>query len=136
MFCRAVQICDMKNKTKTHIKRARYNPNHIPAVERIINVILSVILFTYGTIGVVEDDIYMPGKRNPGTHFHGVPALILYGAFLFAVANLMAVVVDHYDRRNNEKNYKLLARITQIAGWTLFALALLLDVFVFEKGTQ
>jgi hypothetical protein len=60
----------------------------------------------------------------------------MYGAFLCAVGNMMSVVVDHYDQRNNENNYKLFARVTQIAGWTLFALALILDLFVFHKGTR
>lgn len=121
----------IKNNTKP-----RYNPNHIPTEERTINIILSSILFFYGTYGVIIDDLYMPGKRRPGIHFHGEPAWILYGAILCAVANMLSVVVDHYDKRNNENNYKLFARITQIAGWILFALSLILDLFVFHKGTR
>jgi hypothetical protein len=113
-----------------------YNPNQIPLGERIIYIILSSIMLVYGTFGVIIGDLYIPGKRRPGFHFHGVPAWIMYGAFLCAVANMMSVVVDHYDKRNNETNYKLFARVTQIAGWALFALALILDIFVFHNGTR
>jgi cell division protein FtsX len=60
----------------------------------------------------------------------------LYGAFLCAAVNMMYVVVDHYDKRKNETNYKLFARVTQIVGWALFALALILDIFVFQNGTR
>jgi hypothetical protein len=115
---------------------AGHNPNHIPPGERTVNIIASGILFLYGTFGVIIDDLYIPGKRRPGTHFHGEPAWILYAAFLCAVANMMSVVIDHYDKRNNETNYKLFARVTQTLGWTLFILALLLDLFVFHKGTR
>lgn len=126
----------MDNNTKTDKNNKGHNPNHIPLSEITINIILSTIMFLYGTFGIIIDDFYIPGKRRPGIHFHGEPAWIMYGAFLFAVANMMSVVVDHYDQRNNETNYKLFARVTQIAGWILFALALILDLFVFHKWTR
>ena len=111
-------------------------PNHIPSGERAFYIILSSILLIYGTIGIIIDDLYLPGKRRGGIHFHGEPAWIMVGAFFFAVLNMMSVVVDHYDKRNNEINYKRFARVTQIFGWVLFALALILDLFVFHKGTR
>lgn len=117
-------------------KQKYYTPNHISSGERTLNIIFSAILLTYGTVGVIIDDLYIPGKRRPGIHFHGEPAWIMYGAFLCATANLLSVVIDHYDKRNNETNYKVFTRVTQIAGWTLFALSLILDLFVFNKGTR
>lgn len=114
----------------------QHNPNHIPRHDRILYIILSGALFIYGTFGVIIDDLFVPGKRSSGTHYHGEPAWMIYGAVLCAVANLVSVVVDHYDQRDNEINYKRFARITQIAGWTLFILALTLDSFVFHKGTK
>jgi hypothetical protein len=111
-----------------------YFPNHIPKGERILNVVLSLLLLFYGTAGVMADDLYIPGKHRPGIHFHGEPAWIIYGAFLFAIANMMSVVIDHYDKRNNETTYKVFARVSQILGWTCFVGALALDLFVFHKG--
>ncbi len=126
----------MSNKAQQTKSKAGQNPNHIPFGERVINIILSAIIFGYGTYGVLTDDIYIPGRSAGGTHFHGEPTWILYGAFLCTAANLMSVVVDHYDKRNNVKNYKLFARLTQVAAWTLFILALLLDAFVFDKAIK
>lgn len=124
------------NFKRQNSEKMGHNPNHIPSDERIMNIILSSVMFLYGTFGVIIDDLYIPGKRSPGTHFHGEPAWVLYGAFLCAVANMMSVVVDHYDRRNNEINYQRFARVTQIVGWTLFVLAFVLDIFVFHKRTR
>lgn len=125
----------MNNKAPRTKTKLGQNPNHISIGDRVVNIILSIIIFAYGTHGVLTDDFYIIG-RHRGTHFHGEPTWILYGAFLCAVANLMSVVADHYDKRDNVKNYKLFARLTQIASWTLFILALLLEVFVFDKSTK
>jgi hypothetical protein len=111
---------------------ALYSPNHIPRGERVTNVLLSTALLAYGTFGLWIDDLYLPGKRTSGIHLHGVPAKVMYLAMLFACANLLAVVVDHYDRRNNEHSYRRVAKLTQIGGWTTFVLALVLDLFVFR----
>jgi len=63
---------------------------------------------------------------------YGAPPQVMFLAMLFACANLLAVVVDHYDQRNNEHSYQRIAKLTQIAGWTAFGLALVLDLFVFH----
>jgi hypothetical protein len=112
-----------------------YSPNHIPRGERIKNVLLSSVLLAYGTFGIWIDDLYLPGKRGPGVHLHGVPAKVMYVAMLFACANLLTVVVDHYDQRNNEHRYRRIAKLTQVAGWVTFGLALVLDLFVFRSHT-
>jgi hypothetical protein len=106
-----------------------YTPNHIPRSERGWNTFLSLLLVAYGTFGVWVDDIAIPGKRNV-THFHGVSAWLLYLAMLCGAANLMSVVVDHYDTRNNVHNYKLFARVTQVLGWGLVLAAMAASFFL------
>lgn len=112
----------------------RHVPNHIPRRERVANVLLSVLLFAYCTFGALHDDIYIPGKRSAGVHLHGTPMWVMYAAMLCAVANLMSVVVDHYDERANEIDYKRFARLTQVLGWGLLLGAYVLDVFVYRTG--
>lgn len=111
-------------------------PNHIPAKERVGNVLLSLVLFGYCTFGALHDDIYIPGKRSNGVHMHGVPMWVIYGAMLAAVTNMLSVVVDHYDVRANELNYKRISRFTQVLGWILFILAFVLDVFLYKTGAR
>lgn len=106
----------------------RYSPNHIPRSERIWNTVLSSIVLAYGCHGLSVNDLYMPGKRGPGIHFHDLPAWIMFAAMLCACANMISVIVDHYDQRNNETNYRRFARMTQIGGWCFFALALVRQV--------
>jgi TRAP-type C4-dicarboxylate transport system permease small subunit len=105
-----------------------YTPNHIPANERVWNVISSIFLFLYGTYGVWVNDLYIPGKRSRGIHLHDVPAWIMYGAIICACVVMLSVVVDHYDKRNNETNYKFLANFFRYTGWCFFALSLIMAI--------
>jgi hypothetical protein len=53
----------------------------------------------------------------------------MYAAMLCACAVLLSVVVDHYDRSNNETNYRRFAQIGKVLGWYLCFLPLGLHAF-------
>jgi hypothetical protein len=97
--------------------------------ERLWHVILAVLLLIYGAYGLNTDDLYIPGKRSRGVHLHGMAAWIMYGAFVLAAINLISVAVDHCDTSEHGRNYPVLARVTQVAGWSLFAAALLVGLW-------
>ncbi|MGQ4661623.1 hypothetical protein [Lysobacter sp. F6437] len=63
--------------------------------------------------------------KRRGVHLHDVPAWIMYGAIICACTVLLSVVLDHYDRRNNEKHYRMFASIGEFLGWPFFAVSLL-----------
>ncbi len=109
-----------------------HSPNQFPLKKRVENAVLSLILFSYCTYGVLHGGIYMPAKRSNGSFVHGLPMWLIYGAMLSAVANMLLVVRDHYDKRDNEVEYQEWALFTKILGWMLFALALLLQFLVFQ----
>lgn len=102
----------------------RYIPNQIPVGERAIHVALSLVLLAYGGLGVWINDLYIPGKRK-GLHLHDVPAWIMYGAIICACLVMLSVVIDHYDRRNNERHYREFAKASGYIGWTLFGFSAL-----------
>ena len=105
-----------------------YTPNHVPANERLQNIVFSILLFAYGTYGVWINDLYIPGKRSKGVHLHDVPAWVMYGAIICACLVMLSVVVDHYDKRNNETNYRLFADVFRFLGWGVFGLSLIMAV--------
>ena len=102
-----------------------HTPNSFSIKERIERSLLAVALLAYGTFGVYKDDLYMPGKYGRGIHLHGTSAWILYAAMLCGAAVLASVVIDHYDRRNNEHKYLAFQRYTKVLGWTLFGASML-----------
>lgn len=103
-----------------------YQPNQIPADERRNNLIGALALLAYGVVSTHLDDFYLPAKRGNGIHIHGFPVLIMFAALVCAVIVLMLTIVDHYDRRDNERNYQVAARFFRRAGWILFAASLLI----------
>lgn len=111
-----------------HDENGRYVPNDIPSGERIGYIIFSLLLICYGTFGVWVNDLYVPGKRR-GIHLHDAPAWVMYGAIICACLVLLSVVIDHYDRRNNERHYRTFASVGGFLGWTFFGVSILWALF-------
>jgi hypothetical protein len=106
----------------------RYIPNHIPRSVRWVNVGLSLFILAWGSYGVWADDLMVPTKRGNAIHLHGVAALIMFFAMLASVLNLLSVIADHFDIRNNEVTYRRIALWTQLLGWALFVTAIVVQV--------
>ena len=111
-----------------------YWPNDIPLIERARNLLLSSALLAYGALSIWIDDLYLPGKTGTGIHLHGAPAKVMSFAMLCACANLISVVIDHHDRRNNQASYQRFGQVSQIAGWVAFGLALVLDFLALGRS--
>ena len=109
-------------------EHGRYVPNVIPSGERTGHILFSLLLVAYGTYGVWVNDLYVPSKRR-GIHLHDVPAWIMYGAIICACLVLLSVVIDHYDRRDNERHYRTFASIGESLGWSFFVVSLLWALF-------
>jgi hypothetical protein len=93
------------------------------------SLVFSAVLFVYSVLCVRADDFFIPAKRG-GVHLHGPPVWVMSGATVCAVVVLLAVVVDHYDRRDNERHYEAISKFFRTAGWGLFLAAIALDLFL------
>ncbi len=105
-------------------------PNHIPKRERIHNLVLSLALLAYLAWSTYAGHAYMPGKRGHGIDFTGPSFWPALAAMAFAALNMIAVVVDHYDIRPNERQYRRIAIWSQVLAWLSLLLALVLYVHV------
>lgn len=124
-------VADAKEfRYKTDPHAYVHSPNRIPVGTRWKYILQSFFLIGYGTFGVWIGDLYVPGKRGEGVHLHGVPMLFMYIAMLSASANMISVIIDHYDLRNNEHDYREFAKVTAVLGWSLFFVALLLAILL------
>lgn len=98
-------------------------PNKIPRSKRIIYLFISSVLIFYVAHGLSIDDIYIPGHRGSiGKHYHGLSAWFMACAIFSAAANMISVLVDHFDRRNNEINY---AHFAAFCEWLAVAFVLM-----------
>jgi len=107
----------------------RYIPNEVSVDRRVWSVLSALVLLAWGAYGLWVNDLYIPSKRGKGLHLHDVPAWIMAGAFACAVLVLLSTVADHYDRRENELQYRAFAKAGQYLGWSCFGLAIIWSVF-------
>lgn len=101
-----------------------YSPNKIPKPTRIFNVIWSVFLLGLCCYAFIKGSLVYPGVRGSGPVELSGTSLILFGIGLISGAlNAVLVVVDHYDKRDNESFYKQMARVLNVIGVVAIVLA-------------
>jgi hypothetical protein len=103
-----------------------YRPNQVPLKDRVLCCVLSVVLVAYGTYGLMSDGLNV----RRGVTLYGFPKLLMIGAMFGASLAMLITVIDHYDRRDNERYYRIASRIVQGFAWTCFALSLVLDTVI------
>jgi uncharacterized membrane protein len=106
-----------------------FQPRQVPLADRVWNIVIALVLIAYGILGLVLDDMFVPGFHT-SIRFHGISAWLTFGALISVATACIAVVVDHYDLRNNERQYDLFRKWCGRVGWSLFIAACTLEVLV------
>jgi len=82
----------------------------------------------WACIGFLSGHLFFLVSRGGPAHFSGLPALIFAGAVLACAVACMTMVVDHYDRRDNEAAYRRLKKQLWWGAGALFLVAILVAV--------
>lgn len=82
-----------------------FTPNHIPKSTRIFNLVWGIGLIIMATFGWLKGELFLPGKGG-GITYTGDALLLFIAAAVFGVINLFITIVDHYDKRDNERYYQ------------------------------
>ena len=107
-----------KNIVPPHI------PNYISPKLRLWYFVTSLFLLLYGAYSIWIDDLYIPGKRG-GLHLHQLNAWFMYLALICASIVMLSIIVDHYDKRDNEIKYEQFSSRFQKYGWIFFWIAVI-----------
>ncbi|HHQ4927040.1 hypothetical protein GL264_07965 [Aeromonas jandaei] len=114
----------------------KYKPNHIPLGVRIICAFLIVFFVIYGVAELANGYTYVPAKRG-GFFISGIPTLIIaISSFLFSIVAALKII-DHYDKRDNEKVYlKVQSIIFKVALYMLLGAPCIdiLNVVLMDNG--
>ncbi|WP_349918930.1 hypothetical protein [Aeromonas veronii] len=85
---------------------SQYKPNHISLKVRLICLFIMLVCIAYGIAELANGYTYIPAKRG-GFFISGIPTLIIaIASFLFCIVAALTII-DHYDKRNNEKVYSM-----------------------------
>ena len=58
---------------------------------RLALVLVALLALAYGVHGLVSDDLYLPRKHGPGTHYHGAGAALVFTVILALSGCLLAL---------------------------------------------
>ena len=120
-----------KSRCNKHIDRTnygQYTPNEVNPFLRLGYLAFSVFVIFIGINGLINDDLYISTGHRPGMHFSGNASIIMFFALTCLVLNLISFVVDHYDKRRNERHYKFFRKLTEIVGYVAFVLAIIIQI--------
>jgi len=83
-------------------------------------------LFLYGCYGIWENDLFIPARKGKGIHLHDLSLWVAFAAIICACCNLLLVIADHYDKRDNEEICAFAARVLKYTAFSLIILAICL----------
>jgi hypothetical protein len=108
---------------------ARYQPNSISLSVRILCVIWFLALVFYGITELAIGHFYLPLKRS---YFllDGFPVvLVAFAFFLWSIPALLTLI-DHYDKRDNEADYRYFKKACWLIGTFFFFIAPLSAIWI------
>ena len=100
-----------------------YSPNKIPKSTRIFNVIWALLLISICFYGGINEALVYPGVRGSGPiELTGLPLTFFCVALFSGAVNAALTVIDHYDKRDNERRYRQMSLYLNIL--SIFAITL------------
>ena len=92
-----------------------FKPNHIPKKIRMFNLIWACVFIGFAIYGWLSGYLHWPGRAgSSGVTFTSLGLVFFISALISAALNALLTVIDHYDKRNNETQYKKLSRYLNI----------------------
>lgn len=108
----------------------KYTPNHVPLLTRIIFLFSGLGLIIYTIVGLSKGSIWIFGTGGRSMMLYSSPMWLMALSFFLAASNLLSDVIDHMDKRDNEKSYEKYREISKIAAWICFIGALALNIYL------
>jgi hypothetical protein len=102
-----------------------WKPNSVTLADRVVNLLLALVLLAHGASGFLYSKLVVsPPKQGNTLTLLGGSAWLMAAAMIIGAFLLLSVVVDHYDKRNNEKWYRAFKHVALILGLGLVASSL------------
>jgi uncharacterized membrane protein len=102
--------------------------NSIPLRHRIGYGLAAAILATLCLFSIYFGELPIPSSRSRGVStMSGVALWLMIPAMVFGCLAFLSIILDHYDRRANERRYQFFLKWTTRIGLALAACAYALD---------
>ncbi|MDO7085686.1 hypothetical protein WNY51_03745 [Pseudocolwellia sp. AS88] len=104
-----------------------YIPNSLTKCEIIENLIIIILLISYGVYGYYSGELLIPISKHESAFIYGNSILIANLAFLCGCFYTLSHIVDHYDKRDNEIYYHEFRMWVKYLGIFLLILACIIS---------
>jgi hypothetical protein len=102
-----------------------WKPSSVTPAERVVNLLLALVLLAHGASGFLYSKLVVsPPRQGRALTLLGGSAWLMAAAMMLGAFLLLSVVVDHYDKRNNETWCGIFKRVALILGLYLVASSL------------
>ena len=92
-------------------------PSYYSLGERLFNLVVGLVLLAYGIAGFLNDKLSISSRGRLIALLEGGPAWLMAAAAVLGATVLLSVLVDHYDRRDNERHYLAFRWAATRLGW-------------------
>lgn len=113
-----VENLDVKKDTEFYIA------NEVGLGTRLLSIFGIIFLTIYSFYSIAHNKIVVPGKGR-AIELTDISMYIMVVAVFFFIIRILLIVIDHYDKRNNEKSYENAKIIVSTIGYIFFFLALI-----------
>lgn len=110
-------------------RKAAYRPNVVPGPDRWWNTSLGLVLLAWGIAGLYTARFEIRTRGRLIVALREGPAWLMGAAAICGGLVLLSVVIDHYDRRNNEEHYRTFKWVAVRLGWCFFTASLLAHLY-------
>lgn len=107
---------------------ADYTPNHLSALERFVALFWAAGLVGFSALGLAKGEIPIVGGKGAGVLVGGAGLWVMLCANLLLAAAALVALADHYDRRNNERQYRRAFGILGLGGVGVLVLAVVMGL--------
>ncbi|MBX3628159.1 MAG: hypothetical protein KF892_24325 [Rhizobacter sp.] len=116
--------------------KSNWRPNEIPFALRLYSLVLAALLLAYGISGFLNNKLEIATRKGGGGRLvlYDRPAWLLASSVIVGAILLLSLIVDHYDRRNNEGWYRAFRQAMIYVGLALLAAALVSYVYLALLG--
>lgn len=129
-----IQILEMKRSDSSVtlseiLNKIEYVPNEMPPHMRFFYFFGSLSIMIHTGYGAFTGRLIMPAKRGNYLVLTDASLWICSISLLCFVAYLFSAIIDHYDKRDNEGKYRKYRSVLFRSGFSLYLIALLVNVF-------
>lgn len=105
-----------------------YIANEIPLKERVFSLIIALGLLLYGLHGLYTGEIYIPSRSRGGIYLYDESVWIMFAALICGTGVFLSIILDHYDKRDNEHIYFKRGQMLKNVGLMLFCVAVTWEI--------